>query len=659
MLSRIDNCLFGYEDGHRLLASSMRITGDSASQLTILSDLAPGARFGSSDGYWTGFPLPQLERYALMRTWPAPEMSRPGCVWTHAILFETSLFEEVDDLSQLREFARRPRRPVDLAFYAKPLDPQIVVSSLARRDAPTIPAGRAIEILDNLYGSEQGAITVEEPGDLEDEIFAIWSQQWPRLRRNFRFQTAAGDDTSIQRSPFDLRLQWRGASDSKLIPPSTIGIPTWLAASAADLTTASDHELRRFLWRYGKDVKKQRGSFKPLCEVYVSDLETDRSNADTHFMDSISSWFPASDDAFLLKQAIVDGEVLPKHQLDVFSFLLKQDKGKTFPLPSSDGIARLVNFWPEKAGEMLALAEHAISDDNELAFSVTGIVLGLIPKSSFWNVTENFPKVRRRMIQSRPDLLDADEILALDSASLLRLIELTPVNDPIGAAIVRRLLVHASHETAEKVLRHFPTVAVSELISEANTRDKRSVREWFRALADKPSLVLNPEIMARVQHTSTLYSLGDNFGWMAPEVLRAGTEPWAAGIAGAQNDLVRDDSDILGAFLIALAIQVGDHASQKLLERWFGQVHSRILDSYLPWRANTLLLPYLPDLGWRRNWDTGLRLRLIICQTYIQNRLDRTSFATLVQDRKGRELLASAAKEVDGGGPYAAAILSP
>src|SRR3546814_20493757 len=81
----IDQCLFGYEDGHRLLASSMSL-GDQTSLLTKLSDLAPGTLFGSSHGYWTGLPLPELARYALFRTWPAPELPRPGCVWTHALL---------------------------------------------------------------------------------------------------------------------------------------------------------------------------------------------------------------------------------------------------------------------------------------------------------------------------------------------------------------------------------------------------------------------------------------------------------------------------------------------------------------------------------------------------------------------------------------------
>ena len=97
----VEQCLFGYDDGHRLLASSIPL-GTEAATLTEMSDLAPGAVFGRSESYWTGVPAPGISRYVLMRTWPAPEMSRPGCVWTHALLFEPSLLEELGDLAALR-----------------------------------------------------------------------------------------------------------------------------------------------------------------------------------------------------------------------------------------------------------------------------------------------------------------------------------------------------------------------------------------------------------------------------------------------------------------------------------------------------------------------------------------------------------------------------
>jgi hypothetical protein len=177
-------------------------------------------------------------------------------------------------------------------------------------------------------------------------------------------------------------------------------------------------------------------------------------------------------------------------------------------------------------------------------------------------------------------------------------------------------------------------------------------------LANYPSLVLNLKVMSGVRRTSTLYRIGEDFGWLAPEVLRAGTGPWVAGLADAKNDLSRDESDTLSSFLIALAIQVGDRGAQDLFEKCFDQIHNRILQSYLPWRASDILLPRLPNVGWRRNWDTGLRLRLGIAHAYIQNRLDPTSFASLTRDKRGRELLVEAAQELDGGGPYVGSIAS-
>jgi hypothetical protein len=651
-MPRIDNCLFGYQDGHRLLASSMKIAGESASQLTLLSDLAPGARFGSSDGYWTGLPLPLLDRYALMRTWPAPEMSRPGCVWTHAILVEPSLFEDVEDLSGLRELARRPTRPNDLSFYQQP---SAVPASL-RHSQSAVQVARAIEILENLYGSEEGAISVEEPGELDDDIFAIWSQQWPRLRRNFRFQTAVSDETSTQRSPFDLRLSWRHSPNSKPPPPPASQSQAWLNAAAADLNVTSDHEMRRFLWHFGKDVKKQRGSFRPLCEIFISTISDTATPGDLDLIRSISRWFSAKDDAFALKRAIVDGAVLPRCQLDVLSFILKQDKGETFPFPSPSGIERLIQFWPENATKILDLAEFAVSEDNELAFAITGIVLNLIPASNFWAVTRGFPKVRRRTIQSRPNLLDADEILELDSAVLATIIKDVPADDPVGAALVRRLLHHANREIVGVVLRRFPTYAVREFISEAYKFDTSRIQDWFRVLSEDPSLALNPNSMAGVKHASTLYRLGEELNWLAPPVLRAGTAPWVAGLADAKNDLPRDESDVLNCFLLALAIEVGDLGAQTLFEKCFDQIHSRILQSYLSWRANDILLPHLPQLSWRRNWDTGLRLRLCVTKTYIKNHLDPKSFSALLRDEKGRELLKETANELEGGEPYARPI---
>src|SRR4051794_9036647 len=95
---QLDQCLFGYNDGHRLLASSTRLPPEAASLLLVHSDLLPGFKSAQSDRYWTGLPIPSAKVYALMRTWLAPELSRPGCVWTHVLLIRFADMARLPDL---------------------------------------------------------------------------------------------------------------------------------------------------------------------------------------------------------------------------------------------------------------------------------------------------------------------------------------------------------------------------------------------------------------------------------------------------------------------------------------------------------------------------------------------------------------------------------
>ncbi|WP_217551520.1 hypothetical protein, partial [Pantoea sp. GbtcB22] len=45
--------------------------------------------------------------------------------------------------------------------------------------------------------------------------------------------------------------------------------PEWLDVAAHDARGESGAGLRVFLWRYGRDVRRQRGSFRPLTEVFL------------------------------------------------------------------------------------------------------------------------------------------------------------------------------------------------------------------------------------------------------------------------------------------------------------------------------------------------------------------------------------------------------
>jgi hypothetical protein len=649
---RVDQCLFGYSDGHRLLESSIRLSADIASDLTAASDLAPGAHFAGSDGYWTGFPVPRLSRYSLMYTWPAPEMPRPGCVWTHMLLLDPKLFEELDDLSGFDALMRRPATPDDRASYARP----IAIPSSADRFLDGQQASVAFcdfdgnsttEVLEVLYGGREGPVEVSRPGELDRLVLAVWSQQWPRLRRNFRFQTAASMGPEGAEKRFD--LQMRLGLGSTRNPRVLSGTDAeWLCVSVDDIERSSDHRLRTFLWRYGQDVKRQRGSFRPLAQLFtIVEFKANRSSVNVP--KSICGWFPEPDDALTLKHDLIDGIIFEDLQVDAILYLCEADKGRSLPVPSGAGLQNLARHWSARSADMMRLAEWAAIDYGELAANLLSTIAKVIPASDFWRATEGFPEARLRLVANDPYLLDSERIATLDSVSLIKLLDAVPKNHPVGAALVRRLPLPVDERVIEKALERFPADVLMQAIETANVSGVEAAEDWLRATVVIPSRILDSRIMGKARKTSLLLAIADALGWLSDEVLAHGLQPWIEGLTNSQDDLRQIERDRFEAFLFALAVSMGGERAQDVFERSFSYLHDRIIHSHLSGPAKEILRPKMPSASFVRDWDDGLKLRIAVAQAYVRFNLDTASFDRLVQEKDVRKMLRKAADEVPGG----------
>ena len=76
MLSQL---VFGYDEGHRLLSGSVDLSPKTLAILLGATDAGPGSGPGR---LVTAMPLRSERLYALCFTWKAPEVSRPGAVWS-------------------------------------------------------------------------------------------------------------------------------------------------------------------------------------------------------------------------------------------------------------------------------------------------------------------------------------------------------------------------------------------------------------------------------------------------------------------------------------------------------------------------------------------------------------------------------------------------
>ncbi len=639
---KIDQCLFGYDDGHKLLSSSLSL-GAELSLLTELSDLAPNTVFGRSNGYWTGIPLPGVGRYVLMRTWAAPEMSRPGCVWSHALLIEPRLLESVDHLSMLQRLFIRPSNNADLARYRE----VISGADISTRE-PDEPHDDAVvkKLLNSLYGKGSPSIDVAAADDLATPLFALWSQQWPRLRRNFRFQTAAVRTNSFSSGVrFDIT-----ASIGNVLEESTSvtdNYPEWVKAASLDVEGGTEGKLRCFLWQYGNDVKRQKGSFKPLVELWlISTHELSLKGAKLGSL--IKRSFPSTEDALALKLDLINGMLIPDAQPDLVRFWLQQDDIPFLPNPSLDGIERMMKLWPTFSRQLLELAEDASDKNGVIENKIVECVESKILATNFWDLTQPYPNLQNLMLNKQPELLLEGGALKISTEELMRMLPLLKTQDSRLEDFVFSLICKEDDRLIPPIFNQFPAVAARQVIRAASESRTASIRAWRDELVRHPELLLTREVLGSVSLQSTLYEYLQQMRLSSPAVLSAGSDPWMAAMSNAVDDLWGEKKDILNCSILVLAL-ASDTVGWKGVERLFQVVHSKILADMLHGEARDILDEWLPELGWFSNWDLGLRLRLKVVDAYIRNRWPIESFNALTQDRSARLMLSEAASDVPGG----------
>lgn len=118
---KLQQALFGYRDGHNLLAASTALAPRVRQFLATITDSSGPENNTGFEGAFTGLPVPETDFYALFCTWPAPEMPRPGCVWSHVILIQLADLAQIPGLFLLRNLCSRPSVPIDTALYEQSL----------------------------------------------------------------------------------------------------------------------------------------------------------------------------------------------------------------------------------------------------------------------------------------------------------------------------------------------------------------------------------------------------------------------------------------------------------------------------------------------------------------------------------------------------------
>lgn len=200
----IHQAIHGYRDGHRLLSSSLPLSPDSSRAMLVLSDMSGPSMHPGFDEYLTGYALPGAEFFVFAKTWYAPEMQRPGCVWTHSLLIPR---EHVSRVSTARLLAsmRRPQIEGREISASAP----IVLDDGA--PVGTVPDGFADKrvaaaLVGAVLGQARPVIVAVGRACLIEPVFLrLWDELWPAAKARFSFCTGALMPRAVAGALMDLQ----------------------------------------------------------------------------------------------------------------------------------------------------------------------------------------------------------------------------------------------------------------------------------------------------------------------------------------------------------------------------------------------------------------------------------------------------------------------
>lgn len=610
---KIHQALHGYTDGHRQLACSVSLPTKDARLMLVMSDVSGPGIASLGLPYLTGYPLAESGMYALARTWPAPEMSRPGCVWTHTLLIGFADLATLVSPSAITELLQRPTTKAPLHAYST----DVMVQPQDH------PAGRTLSPEASSWFATFASAVYEHPdeqvwarrnegSDIEDAVLRLWDQQWPRLKRSFRFCTLTSRDRSQDGMPFDLQLTHGGESSSPLRFSSTVeGLEAsskstgpWLDDLLHDAQFPDASTLRPFLRKLGADMLGGREAMRPFCSLHAALVATSAEGiSDAVRRVEESPAFSASElvKSIVVHSAMTDLSSVEGHVLDFvidnFSLIPEAavaEKQEPFALM----------LWEHDPRRLLELS----MDSRAVIRDAIRAGAEAIPDTAVMERLSQVDDLAVPLLILRPATAEVPEFWK--HTQLLPTLAVRAGVELSKGAVLKAMLLGlrepASIQAAVQAVGHLQTLdCLTHLVASANIDDQ--ARPWLRILCSDTNAVA--QFLARISAPSRklLLLLADT---LDPEAIpnEVGADPWylaLQALAASEGSLPFE----LQVYGFRRALGRRSRSVEDLLKLTFEPLHVAAESRSFPedqWRLFEYSLPLAP---FGQEWDNAIRLR--------------------------------------------------
>lgn len=629
---RLHQTLHGYAEGHRILGASVELKGRDSKLMLTLSDASGSSSGTDSAGYLTGYPLAEGGFYAFARTWPAPEMPRPGCVWTHTLLVRFEDLATIPDLSVLLSAFRRPNQAKTFQNYESSLQ----VDSAPASSLP-IPSAVARRFLSALYANPRDKVISAEGGtEFRERLsLALWSQQWPRLRRSFRFCTLVFADRSTDTFSFD--LQFSPANDravrsrfNKMFDADREASESaaWIDTALADLSRGAGR-LRPFLRGLGAELSGGRELFGPFCQMYSAIGGHGPADLDVGAAVTLFEGPLAGAEALSLRAAVV-GAAAKRPDTGERELNFAFRNFNAVPVEQREATGRILGVatWQRQP----SLVGHLLEHHGELRTMVGEAALRALPVEDLLAGLRAEISLLPHVLRLRPEIVKNPELWALGENAARAALEYL-LRDPGGLASVLNALIELL--PVDLIGRVCDAAGASTVLAalidkwDAGDATELPPREspWLQAVA-WPTSIAHLLSQGQPRRMGTLLIIASRF---SPDDIpnEFGQDPWFTALDGARGQLSPNDDLCLKAWTLARALGRRSRNQAQLFKLSFEDVYLAVLDSRLPEPCWKILDGRLVDSRFWGSWDRGRRVRAGVASAFVDRELDPYVFGIL------------------------------
>ncbi|MFN3171238.1 MAG: hypothetical protein ACE37E_11155 [Hyphomicrobiales bacterium] len=594
----VQQALFGYSEGHRQLASSVSLPSKDVYELSMRSDLTPGASLSETKSYISGFQLPETRLYALIKTWPAPEMPRPGCVWSHVLLLSRSFLTKQVNLGVLEDLFRRPEGRADVASYNLTLKVRRMAKS------PTSSREYVADIISSYYRNEPVLLNNTPDEAFERAMFDVWSQQWPRLRSEFSFRTVQSSD-SVRDKGLTIKVSSNAREGDGADRPE----PAWVEAAVEDAISQTITSLRRFLWRYGKDVAAPRRSFPHLVEIHEAASRA-HSGLALSVAEQVLTRFPKASDALTLKRDLLGASppalaIIPSAQpSDMFRLLAKWHVVED-GVVEAEQLSRVIASFDKN--NLIAMAQGLGEIEEPLSLEVEIASDALVATLDVDAVeTANLCQpIMLKLLKRRPDMLEIFDVERLAPREAIDLISVASSSKAISNLLRRILSLPPSHEASATAAEHVE-LAFGQAIGLSISGD---LAEGWEGMFKRLVNDILPRGIAMLVGGSDRAAHGLSLLGF-PIHGSPSAAIWDEGLGDAANDDRSWDRSTVDAYLLGLCLRDGVAQTVSILAKTLPRLRYLALHDMLSPDARALLDRRLPSVG--ESWDLNKRMLKVL-----------------------------------------------